>query len=69
MVLKRALFLSAFAALKGKGRSSRIYYDRKRAEDKKRNQAVITLALRRGNVLFAMLLDGALYGATKAQPA
>lgn len=57
-MLKRALFLSAFAALKCKDRNSRAYQDRKRAEGKKHNQAVITLARRRCNVLFAMLPDG-----------
>ena len=68
-MLKPALFLSAFAALKCKDRNSRAYYDRKRAEGKKHNQAVIALARRRCNVLFAMLRDGALYDATETQPA
>lgn len=54
-VLKRALFLSAFAALKDP--VSRTYYKRKRAE-KKHNQALIALARRRCDVLFAMLRDG-----------
>ncbi|WP_026821272.1 IS110 family transposase, partial [Arthrobacter castelli] len=58
-VLKRALFLSAFAALKHD--QSRAYYDRKRAEGKRHNQALIALARRRCDVLFAMLRDGALY--------
>lgn len=58
-VLKRALFLSAFAALKHP--ESRAYYDRKRAEKKKHNQALIALARRRCDVLFAMLRDGAFY--------
>ena len=58
-VLKRALFLSAFAALKDP--LSRAYYDRKRAEHKKHNQALIALARRRCNVLFAMLRDGTYY--------
>jgi transposase len=58
-VLKRALFLSAFAAL-GDPRS-RAYYDRKRAEKKRHNQALIALARRRCDVLFAMLRDGTLY--------
>lgn len=55
-VLKRALFLSAFASLKDP--LSRAYYDRKRAQGKKHNQALIALARRRCNVLFAMLRDG-----------
>lgn len=51
--LKRALFLSAFAALHDP--TSRAYYDRKRAEGKKHNAALICLARRRCDVLFAML--------------
>ena len=58
-VLKRALFLSAFAALKDP--VSRVYYDRKRTEKKKHNQALIALARRRCDVLFAMLRDGTFY--------
>jgi transposase len=58
-VLKRALFLSAFAALKDP--VSRAYYDRKRAEGKRHNQALIALARRRCDVLFAMLRDMTLY--------
>lgn len=58
-VLKRALFLSAFAALKDP--ISRAYYDRKRAEKKRHNQAIIALARRRCDVLFAMLRDGTFY--------
>lgn len=61
--LKRALFLSAFASIKCKDNISRAYYDKKRAEGKKHNQAVIALARRRCNVLFAMLRDGTLYEA------
>ncbi|MBT2533733.1 IS110 family transposase [Arthrobacter sp. ISL-48] len=57
--LKRALFLSAFAALHHP--PSRAYYDRKRAEGKRHNQALIALARRRSDVLFAMLRDGTLY--------
>jgi transposase len=51
--LKRALFLSAFAALHDP--ASRAYYDKKRAEGKKHNAALICLARRRCDVLFAML--------------
>lgn len=58
-VLKRALFLSAFAALKDS--DSRVYYDRKRAQGKRHNQAIIALARRRCDVMFAMMRDGALY--------
>jgi transposase len=54
--LKRALFLSAFAALRDP--VSRSYYDRKVALGKRHNQA---LARRRCDVLYAMLRDGAVY--------
>ncbi|MFV2028516.1 IS110 family transposase, partial [Micromonospora sp. LOL_028] len=47
--LKRAFFLSAFAALADP--LSRAYYDRKRAEGKKHNAALICLARRRVDVL------------------
>ena len=57
--LKRAFFLSAFAALKAP--LSRTYYDKKRAKGKRHNQALIVLSRRRCDVLFAMLRDGALY--------
>ncbi|MEV4758932.1 IS110 family transposase [Micromonospora sp. NPDC049559] len=51
--LKRAFFLAAFAALSDP--ASRAYYDRKRAEGKKHNAALICLARRRVDVLHAML--------------
>jgi transposase len=51
--LKRAFFLSAFAALSDP--ASRTYYDRKRAEGKKHNAALIGLARRRIDVLHAEL--------------
>ena len=58
--LKRALFLSAFAALHHP--PSRAYYDRcERAEGNRHNQAIIALARRRSDVLFAMLRDSTLY--------
>ena len=63
--LKRAFFLSAFAALKDP--LSRAYYDRKRAEGKRHNQALIALARRRCDVLFAMLRDGTFYQAPTAK--
>lgn len=57
--LKRILFLSAFAALADP--VSRAYYDRKRAEGKSHNQALLALARRRTDVIYAMLRDGARY--------
>ncbi|SCG68044.1 Transposase [Micromonospora halophytica] len=53
--LKRAFFLTAFAALADP--VSKAYYDRKRAEGKRHNAALICLARRRCDVLFAMLRD------------
>ena len=66
-ILKRALFLSAFAALKDP--VSRTYYDRKRAEGKRHNQALIALARRRTDTLFAMLRDMTLYEEKLPKPA
>lgn len=51
--LKSALFLSAFASLGDP--ASRAYYDRKRAEGKRHNAALICLARRRVDVLLAMI--------------
>ena len=65
--LKRALFLSAFAALSDS--SSRAYYDRKRAQGKRHNAALICLARRRADVLFAMLRDGTHYETRPARAA
>ncbi len=53
--LKRAFFLAAFASLAHP--PSRAYYDRKRAQGKRHNAALICLARRRVDVLFAMLRD------------
>ena len=58
--LKRALFLSAFASLNASP-ASRAYYDRKRAQGKSHHQAIIALARRRTDVLYAMLRDGTFY--------
>jgi hypothetical protein len=57
--LKRAMFLSAFAALRDP--ILRAYYTRKISQGKRHNQALIALARRRCDVLFAMLRDGTLY--------
>jgi transposase len=61
--LKRAMFLSAFAALRDP--VSRAYYARKISQGKRHNQALIALARRRCDVLFAMLRDGTLYCPTQ----
>lgn len=65
--LKRALYLSAFASLKDP--NSRAYYDRKRAENKSHQHALMALARRRCDVLFAMMRDGALYDAEHTRAA
>ncbi|MBJ6628728.1 IS110 family transposase [Streptomyces sp. I4(2020)] len=57
--LKRAMFLSAFAALHDP--ASRSYYDRCRARGKTHAQALLRLARHRISVLFAMLRDGTFY--------
>jgi transposase len=57
--LKRAFFLSAFAALADP--VSRAYYDKKIAQGKHHTQALLCLARRRADVLFAMLRDGTFY--------
>lgn len=57
--LKSALFTSAFASLNHA--PSRAYYDKKRAEGKRHKQAIIALARRRLDTLYAMLRDGTLY--------
>lgn len=53
--LKRAFFLSAFAALTDP--ASRAYYERKKAEGKRHKQALMCLTRRRVDALFAMLRD------------
>ena len=53
--LRRALFLSAFAALRDP--ISKAYYTRKINQGKRHNQALIALARRRCDVLFAMMRD------------
>jgi transposase len=65
--LKRAFFLSAFAALRDP--ASRAYYDRKRTEGKRHNAALICLARRRVDVLFAMLRDRTPYEPRPARAA
>lgn len=58
-VLKRAMFLSAFAALHDP--RSRAYYDRQRARGKTHTQALLRLARQRINLIYAMLRDGTFY--------
>lgn len=56
-MLKRVFYQSAFASLRSSP-ESRAFHDRKRAEGKRHHQALIALARRRVNVLWAMLRDG-----------
>jgi transposase len=58
--LLRANYLSAQFAIRTDP-ASRTYYDRKRSENKTHTQAVLALARRRLNVLWAMLRDNAVY--------
>jgi transposase len=57
--LKRAFFLSAFAALSDP--ASRAYYDKKIAQGTHHTQVLLCLARRRADVLLAMLRDGTFY--------
>lgn len=65
--LKRAMFLSAFAALHDP--ASRTYYDKCRARGKTHTQALLRLARQRTNVLFAMPRDGTFYAPRTPHPA
>jgi len=64
--LKSTLFLSAFASLHDP--TSRAYYDRKRAEGKRHNAALICLARRRVDVLYAMIRDRKPYQPPGSEP-
>ena len=57
--LKRAFYLAAFASLSQP--ESRAYYDKKRRQGKHHVAALVCLARRRIDVLFAMLRDGTFY--------
>jgi transposase len=57
--LKRAMFLSAFAALHDP--ASRAYYDKQRTANKTHTQALLRLARQRINVIHAMLRNGTFY--------
>ncbi|MGC4984689.1 IS110 family transposase [Streptomyces sp. DT193] len=59
--LLRVFYLSAMASLRT-CTASQVYYGRKRNEGKGHKQALLALARRRANVLWAMLRDGACYG-------
>jgi transposase len=63
--LKRVFYQSAFASLRS-APESRAFYDRKRAEGKRHTQALIALARRRVNVVWAMLRDGTAFESRSA---
>lgn len=58
--MKDAMLFSAWVA-SNYDPESRAYYQRKRAEGKKHNAAIMCLARRRCNVIFAMLRDRTMY--------
>jgi transposase len=60
-VLKRVFYQSAFCSLTASEVSKAYYKRRKRQEGKVHKQAVIALARRRVNLLWAMLRDGRVY--------
>jgi transposase len=63
--LKRVFYQSAFASLRS-APESRVFYERKRAEGKRHTQALIALARRRVNVVWAMLRDGGAFESRSA---
>jgi hypothetical protein len=63
--LKGVFYQSAFASLRGSAKS-RAFYDRKRVEGKRHTQALIALARRRVNVVWAMLRDETTFEARSA---
>lgn len=66
--LQRVFYTSAMISIQ-KCDESRRFYDRKRAEGKKHVQAVLALARRRVNVLWALLRDGRPYERSAPVPA
>lgn len=66
--LLRVFYLSSLSALKSCP-ASHGYYDRKRMEGKSHIQAMLSLARRRLNVLWAMLRDGTSYASPAPQSA
>ncbi|WP_181647246.1 IS110 family transposase [Streptomyces sp. WAC00263] len=60
--LQRVFYTSALISIRTCAESRR-FYDRKRAEGKRHTQAVLALARRRVNVLWALLRDGRCYQA------
>ncbi|MFG2943469.1 IS110 family transposase [Streptomyces sp. NPDC048282] len=65
--LQRVFYISALFSIRY-CENSRRFYDRKRAEGKRHIQAVLALARRRVNVLWALLRDGRCYEPTPPPP-
>ena len=66
--LQRVFYTSALISIQCSP-DSRRFYDRKRTEGKRHTQAVLALARRRVNVLWALLRDGRTYQLTPPLPA
>ena len=64
--LKNAFYQAAFASLRHP--PSRRYYDKKRKAGQRHDQAILALARRRVDVLFAMMRDQTLYQAPRPSP-
>ncbi|MEV6487007.1 IS110 family transposase [Streptomyces sp. NPDC051576] len=65
--LQRVFYISALFSIRHCDESRR-FYDRKRGEGKRHTQAVLALARRRVNVLWALLRDGRRYELTPPSP-
>lgn len=63
--LKKVMYHAAFVSIRCDDRA-RAFYDRKRSEGKRHHQAIIALARRRTDVMYAMLVHGTLYASESA---
>ena len=66
--LRRVFYMAALSSIKGPG-PSRTFYDRKRSERLIHTQALLALARRLVDVLWALLRDGRTFTPTAPQPA
>ncbi|HEY3750116.1 MAG TPA: IS110 family transposase [Pseudonocardiaceae bacterium] len=66
--LRRVFYMAALSSLKGSG-PSRVFYDRKRGERMIHTQALLALARRLVDVLWALLRDGRIFTSAAPQPA
>jgi transposase len=64
--LKNAMFLAAFVATQHDP-NAKAYYERKRAEGKGHNAAVICVARRRCDLIYAMLTTGTAYDPNRSE--